>query len=88
MKYVLDACVALKWVLKEPDSPTALALREDFKRQFHEFLAPDTFLAERLRLPLRRSVGAGIVPGGFGRSTAREQLSLERRFPGLFLKNE
>jgi hypothetical protein len=48
MKYVLDASVALKWVLSEPDSPAALNLRDTFTRGVHELIAPDTFLAERL----------------------------------------
>ena len=39
MKYVLDACVALKWVLPEPDSSKAVALRDDFQRHIHELLA-------------------------------------------------
>lgn len=46
MKYVLDTSVALKWVLPEPGSDKALALREDFRRKIHTFLAPDVFLAE------------------------------------------
>lgn len=32
MKYVLDASVAVKWVLSEADSPKALSLRDDFRR--------------------------------------------------------
>jgi predicted nucleic acid-binding protein len=46
MKYVLDASVAVKWVLPEPDSPKATALRDDFHRAIHELLSPDTFTAE------------------------------------------
>ena len=55
MKYVLDASVALKWVLTEADSPKALALRDDFRKQVHELLAPDLFpieLAHALTLRL------------------------------------
>ena len=40
MRIVVDASVALKWVLNEPDSDTALALRE------HELVAPALWLAE------------------------------------------
>jgi hypothetical protein len=40
MKYVLDASVALKWVLTEPDSSKALSIRDDFRKQVHELLAP------------------------------------------------
>ena len=46
MKYVLDASVALKWVLTETHSDKALALREEFRGGFHELLAPDVFPAE------------------------------------------
>jgi predicted nucleic acid-binding protein len=46
MRYVLDASVALKWVLPEKDSPKAVRLRNDFRKQIHEFIAPDTFPAE------------------------------------------
>jgi len=46
MKFVLDASVALKTVLKEPDSAAAIALRDDFKNQVHELIAPDTLPIE------------------------------------------
>jgi hypothetical protein len=41
MKYVLDSCVALKWVLAEPDSDKAIEVRDDYNRGAHELLAPD-----------------------------------------------
>lgn len=43
MKYVLDSSVALKWVLPEPDSAKAIELRDNFRRQIHELVAPDFF---------------------------------------------
>ena len=46
MRYVLDACVALKWVLPEKDSPRAVRLRNDFRDHVHELLAPDIFAVE------------------------------------------
>jgi predicted nucleic acid-binding protein len=46
MRYVLDSCVALKWVLAEPDSNKAIRVRDDFNHQVHELLAPDIFLVE------------------------------------------
>ncbi len=46
MNYVLDASVALKWVIQEKDSPKAISLREDYRNQINFLLAPDTFLAE------------------------------------------
>jgi predicted nucleic acid-binding protein len=46
MKLVLDASVAVKCELPEPDSAKAVALRDDYRRAVHELLAPDTFPAE------------------------------------------
>ncbi|MBI2806995.1 MAG: type II toxin-antitoxin system VapC family toxin [Planctomycetes bacterium] len=46
MRYVLDASVALKWVLTEPDSAKAQSLRDDFRRHLHELLVPDVFSLE------------------------------------------
>jgi predicted nucleic acid-binding protein len=43
---VLDANVALKWVLPEPDSAKAQQLREEFEKGTHELLAPDVFEIE------------------------------------------
>ena len=43
MKYVLDSCVALKWVLHEPDSAKALRLRAEFLAGLHVLIAPDVF---------------------------------------------
>jgi len=41
MKYVLDASVALKWVLDEPNVESALILRDEFVNQKIELIAPD-----------------------------------------------
>ncbi|MGO9471490.1 MAG: type II toxin-antitoxin system VapC family toxin [Isosphaeraceae bacterium] len=46
MRYVLDACVAVKWFLAEPDSAKAVQLLDDFTAQIHELLAPDVFPTE------------------------------------------
>lgn len=46
MKRVLDASVALKWVLPEPSADKALQLRDDYQQQIHQLLAPDVFPAE------------------------------------------
>jgi predicted nucleic acid-binding protein len=46
MRFVLDASVAVKWVLPESDTPLAVALRADFSNQVHELIAPDTFPVE------------------------------------------
>lgn len=63
MKYTLDASVAVKWVLREPDTAVALALRADFRNQVHEMIAPDTFpveIAHALTKTERRGL---ILPG-------------------------
>lgn len=46
MKLVLDSSVALKTVLPEVDSGRAVRLIADYKRGFHELLAPDFFPVE------------------------------------------
>jgi len=43
---ILDALVALKWVLAEPDSDVALRLRLEFEQGLRELIAPDIFPAE------------------------------------------
>jgi predicted nucleic acid-binding protein len=60
MKYVLDASVALKWVLTEPDSARALSLRDDFRKSLHELLAPDVFPVE-VAHALTRAERKGIL---------------------------
>ena len=46
MKYVLDSCVAVKWVLPEPDTPKAVRVRTEFRRGLHELVAPSVFPVE------------------------------------------
>src|SRR5262249_2398948 len=46
MKYVLDASVAICWVIPRPLSPKAVRLRDDYLQQIHELLAPAVFLDE------------------------------------------
>lgn len=63
MKYVLDASVALKWVLTEADSAKALDLRDQFRKNVHELLAPDIFLSE-VAHSLTRAERKGILKQG------------------------
>lgn len=60
MRYVLDASVALKWVLNEPQSDKARRLRDDFQRRVHELLAPTTFIVE-IGHALTRAERKGII---------------------------
>jgi predicted nucleic acid-binding protein len=46
MKYVLDRCVAFKWVVSESDSDKADLLRADFLNGIHELISPDIFSVE------------------------------------------
>ena len=46
MKYVLDASVGIKWVMNEVDSTEARDLRDVFRNQIHELIAPDSFPLE------------------------------------------
>jgi predicted nucleic acid-binding protein len=63
MKYVLDASVALKWVLPEPLSDKARQVRDDYQKQIHELLAPDIFPAE-LAHSLNRAERRKIIASG------------------------
>jgi predicted nucleic acid-binding protein len=63
MRLVLDASVAIKWVLPEPDSPKALGLLDDFKNKVHELLAPTTFAVE-VAHALTRAERKGILQAG------------------------
>jgi predicted nucleic acid-binding protein len=63
MKYILDASVALKWVLSEADSSFAIRLRDEFKQQVHELLAPDTLPVE-IAHALTRAERKGLISKG------------------------
>lgn len=43
---ILDASVALKWVLVESDSDKARTLRDECRNALRDFLAPDIFAVE------------------------------------------
>lgn len=46
MKYILDASVAVRWVIPGPLTPRALQLRDEYLRKVHDPLAPDIFPGE------------------------------------------
>jgi predicted nucleic acid-binding protein len=46
MRYVLDSSIAVKWVIAESDSASAVRLRDDFASGIHELLSPDIFPLE------------------------------------------
>ena len=61
MKYVLDASVALKWVLSEPDTGKACQLRDDFRKNLLELIAPDAFVLE-IAHALTKAQRRGMIP--------------------------
>ncbi len=46
MKYVLDASLAVRWVLRDLLQAKARQLRTAYQNKVHELLAPDIFIAE------------------------------------------
>jgi predicted nucleic acid-binding protein len=62
-RFVLDSCVALKWVLPEADSAKAIRLRNDFQKAIHELIAPDIFEVE-IAHALTRAERQGRIPVG------------------------
>src|SRR5437588_1242018 len=66
MKLVLDACVGLAMLLQEKDTDAALALREDFRSQVHELIAPDSLPIEMAHA-LTRAERQGKIAQGRGK---------------------
>ncbi|HVJ86155.1 MAG TPA: type II toxin-antitoxin system VapC family toxin [Caulifigura sp.] len=63
MKYVLDASVAIKWVIPEKDSDKAAELRAAHASRLHELLAPDVFPAEIAHALTKSERRGAIEPG-------------------------
>jgi predicted nucleic acid-binding protein len=63
MKRVIDSSVAFKWVVPETFSDRALFLRDDFRRNLVELLAPDVFPIE-VGHALTRAERQGRIPVG------------------------
>jgi predicted nucleic acid-binding protein len=83
MRYVLDASVALKWVLPEPDTPKAIRLRDDYSAGVHDLLAVDVFPAE-VGHALARAERRGLIPVGGGAPRLADVLrTLPRLYPSL-----
>ena len=60
MRYVLDASVGIKWVLNEVDSAVARRLRDAFRNQVLDLIAPDSFSLEAAHA-LAKAERRGIV---------------------------
>lgn len=46
MRYILDASVAMCWVIPRPLTPAALRLRDGYRNRIHELIAPSHFAGE------------------------------------------
>ena len=62
MKYVLDSSVAFKWLVLENDTAKALRLRDEFRKQAIELLAPDIFPVETIHSLTRAERQGRITP--------------------------
>jgi hypothetical protein len=51
MTLVLDSSVVINWVLPEQDTPTAVRLRNEFRRGMHDLIAPDIFRGQPPQIP-------------------------------------
>lgn len=65
MKYSLDSNDGLKWVLKEPDSPKAVRLRDEFRHGTHQLIAPDVFPVE-VAHAIAKAERRGVIRVGDG----------------------
>ena len=63
MNYVVDASVALKWVIDEADSDKARQLRGEFRNGTHFAFAPDFFAVECGHAVFRAERKRLIMPG-------------------------
>ena len=63
----------LKWVLVEPHSDKALALRDDFQKGIHELLAPDVFPIE-VAHAIAKAERRGVIQPGQGQQLLTDVL--------------
>jgi predicted nucleic acid-binding protein len=73
MKYVLDSCVGIKWLLAEADSDKAVRIRDDFQRQVHDLIAPDVFPIE-VAHALSRAERQGRITAAEGQSHFKDMI--------------
>ncbi len=78
--FVVDASVAVKWVLPEPGADRARSLLEEYARGAAELLAPDIYVAEVSNVLWKRT----HLTGDLIEDDAREALdSLSAALPAL-----
>jgi predicted nucleic acid-binding protein len=73
MRYVLDCCVAVKWVLPEKDTPKAVRVRNEFRQGLHELLAPDIYPVE-VAHALAKAERRGLISPPLGARRLRSVL--------------
>lgn len=67
MKYALDSCVAVKWLLPEIDSDKAISLRDSYRARTCELISPDILPVEASHALTRAERQGRITPfQGFG----------------------
>lgn len=64
-KYVIDASTAFQWEVPEPDSATAIRLRDAYHQGIHGLISPDIFPAEVGNALIVAERRGRIVPGQF-----------------------
>lgn len=62
MTYVLDSCVAFKWLVTEDGSAEALQLRDEFLNGVHILIAPDVFPVEVTHALTRAERQGRVLP--------------------------
>ena len=62
MKYVIDSCTAFKWFLTEQESDEARVLRDSFRSQLTDLIAPDAFPIEIVHAITRAERQKRITP--------------------------
>src|SRR3954449_13549563 len=80
MKYCLDASVAMKWVLPEPDTSKAVRIRNEFRVELFEMIAPDVFVPE-VSHGLTKAERRGVIPIGVAE---RRMLNVINCLPNLY----
>ena len=73
MRYVLDASVALCWGLPRPLSAKALRLRDDYRANIHEVIAPANFPHE-VANGLTKAERQRLIPVGDARKLIEDVL--------------
>jgi predicted nucleic acid-binding protein len=83
MKLVLDSNVAFQWVVTEPLSDKADAIRLDFQNGIHELIGPDVFPVE-VSHALTRAERQGRVPVGNAKHLLADILTTPPQFHPYF----